>query len=312
MACFPARQLGAEDFCTDGCDGDVARSSTDRELCVASGARLTRCRPSQETQTPTCSPGFRCLRTDLIADEGVCLRVNVCAKNEDCPDPVRSTCSAEVLAGYYPNANPQLDHLYCVQEGCHSRGSACPPGETCLRNIVPPSSRPADICVPHCDSNLNCPPNHFCYKKVSGTGAPAVCIPGLLGFRCTSHVDCLVGECIPTGEADIALCSVRCERDADCTRPPMANATAPRRRRSAARHAGWTVTAVSRTHAAPDIRPTPPSSTMVSAFCPVGRTTLARAGSASRTPASISSIHPSVMRESSACFVAATRSASAT
>ncbi len=44
-----------------------------------------------------------------------------------------------------------------------------------------------------------------------------MCIPGLPGFRCSHDIDCLVGDCVPTGEG-FSLCALPCANDEDCAR----------------------------------------------------------------------------------------------
>jgi len=78
-------------------------------------------------------------------------------------------------------------------------------------------AHPPDICVPNCDSQQRCPPNFLCYRKVSSEAAPSVCIPGLLGFTCSSSIDCMIGECVNTG-IGYSVCTTECAEDADCLR----------------------------------------------------------------------------------------------
>jgi hypothetical protein len=55
-----------------------------------------------------------------------------CTEDDDCPNPVRSTCAATFLTELYAGATLQADHLYCLQKGCVSGGSSCAPGQSCL------------------------------------------------------------------------------------------------------------------------------------------------------------------------------------
>ncbi|HVR61697.1 MAG TPA: hypothetical protein VMU50_07340 [Polyangia bacterium] len=227
MTCFAARQLGGADFCTESC-GDEPMSLPDEDaVCVQGNAKLKACNPAADPSDASASCGqreFGCLRTDVLSDEGVCITMSPCLEDKDCPDPVRSTCAATFLKDLYAGAGDALraDHLYCLQKGCKKNASSCSPGETCLRDVIPEAANPPDICVPNCDSKLRCPPNHFCFQKISGPANPAVCIPGLLGFVCTSDVDCLMGTCQsdgdPTPDQGLKLCTTACERDDQCQR----------------------------------------------------------------------------------------------
>jgi hypothetical protein len=99
-------------------------------------------------------------------------------------------------------------------------GSSCGPGQSCLPTLVGAAAHPPDICVPNCDSQQRCPPNHFCFRKLSGSGSPPICLPGLLGFLCESDVDCIVGKCVSDNEPDAALelklCTVPCSHEDEC------------------------------------------------------------------------------------------------
>ncbi|MEA2700067.1 MAG: hypothetical protein QOI66_4338 [Myxococcales bacterium] len=219
MQCFAARQIGGADFCTQSC-GDVPMSLPDENaVCVQGNAKLKACDPTADD--PCGRREFGCLRTDVLSDEGICVTGSPCLQDDDCHDPVRSTCAATFLKGLYNKATDlKTDHLYCLQKGCKKNASSCSPGETCLRDVIPEAADPPDICVPNCDSHLRCPPNHFCFQKISGPANPAVCIPGLMGFVCTSDIDCLMGTCLsdqdPTPETGLKLCTTTCASDADC------------------------------------------------------------------------------------------------
>jgi hypothetical protein len=222
MACFAARQIGATDFCAKRCDAPL--STADGEVCLASQIDLRLCHPSEDvTIRPGAAcdqPDLACYRTDLLSDEGVCTTLNPCTEDVDCRDPVRSVCATSFLSTtIYPEAGAalQLDHLFCLQTGCQARGTSCSPGETCLQDVIPLAAHPPDICVPNCDSNLRCPPNFLCYKKVSTSVAPNVCIPGLLGFTCENAIDCMIGTCVDTG-IGYSVCTTACDSDADCQR----------------------------------------------------------------------------------------------
>jgi hypothetical protein len=219
MTCFAGRQLGLADFCVDRCE---TPGENEDSVCLESRARLGKCKPSRDAdavQFPRGACGNRelsCLRTDLLLDEGVCVMGTVCNQDRDCKGPERTTCAATVLRALIDSPIAHLDHLHCVQYGCQMRGAACSPGESCLPNLVATQSKPVDVCAPHCDSNLGCPPNHVCYRKVSMSQAsPTVCVAGLPSFRCTSRSDCLIGDCVEVVPT-IKACGVPCLSDDHC------------------------------------------------------------------------------------------------
>ena len=234
MACVPAYQLGGRNFCAPGLHGARAawptapRPSACRPEPGAGqqtpGARLARCDPSRPAGS--CDhEELSCLRTDLLKkDEGVCMTVNTCQEDRDCRDPVRSKCMGTLLRQTYDKAELITDQTYCLQADCRAHRTACSPGETCMSDVLPASSRPPDICVPNCDANGNCPPNYFCYSSVYSKKLPPICIPGLLGLRCSSNLDCLFGECVAS-DAGFKSCSVRCQSDVDCARFDSVHAT---------------------------------------------------------------------------------------
>ncbi|HMF41919.1 MAG TPA: hypothetical protein VKQ32_14695 [Polyangia bacterium] len=222
MTCFPASQLDGTDFCTQSCGEPMSLPAEDA-VCVQGGAKLASCNPD-DTTTPNGPCGrtdLGCLRTDVTIDEGVCVTMQPCSQDSDCPNPVRSTCAATFLTKLYAQ-NPDLhsDHLYCLQEGCVADGSNCGAGQACLPKLVAAAAHPPDICVPNCDSQDRCPPNHFCFSKLSGPGSPHICLPGLLGFECESDIDCMVGRCVSDDDPalPLRLCSVPCNNDPDCTK----------------------------------------------------------------------------------------------
>jgi hypothetical protein len=226
MVCYPASLLDGTDFCAPSCDPAAAPPLG--EVCVEGGAELGFCDPSVTNSCGQTALG--CLRTDVTSQEGVCTTMPPCTADEDCTDPVRSTCAATFLTQIYANASSALagptppaffpDHLYCLQKNCQSGQSSCSPGQSCLPLLVPAGAHAPDICVPNCDSQGNCPPNHSCFQKISGPANPAICIPGLLGFICEADINCLVGKCLsdgdPTPEQGLKLCTIDCGNDADC------------------------------------------------------------------------------------------------
>ena len=229
MGCFSASQVGGTDFCAMTCDYDPAAPKGDGLVCLKTNAdalprthniQLKTCKPSDDGVAPNSACGQKnlgCYRTDLVEDEGVCTTMNPCTNDQDCPDPVRSVCATTFLAEtVYPYAkNIKKDHMFCLQEGCKASGTTCSPGETCLRNVIPPEANPPDICVPNCDSSLDCPPNFLCYRKVSTVVTPKVCIPGLLGFTCADDMDCMLGTC-QSNDIGYKVCTTKCNAESDC------------------------------------------------------------------------------------------------
>ena len=135
MTCFTGGQLGGSDFCAEACD--PAHGSDDpRYTCVSSGALLQLCHPNAEG-SEGCPPELQCYRTDLLADEGVCLMMRVCAQDSDCSgDPARRICAASLVRSMYSLPTLKLDHLQCLQATCQSGGSLCSHGESCLANYT--------------------------------------------------------------------------------------------------------------------------------------------------------------------------------
>jgi hypothetical protein len=217
MTCFAGRQLGARDICVDGCTTERDERGGPASVCLSSGASLASCRPSARPgETGACTgDGLSCYRTNMVADEGVCMAISPCNADSDCRDPARATCFASLATLSYPRAALSTSNLHCLQIDCKAHQTDCPGGESCLPSVLPPESLPPDICVPHCDSNLNCPPNFFCARRTSGPPTPDVCIPGVPGLRCSSSLDCAIGECTDTGEG-FKICSTPCQRHEDC------------------------------------------------------------------------------------------------
>jgi hypothetical protein len=213
LVCYDATPLGGQPVCTEVCRQGETEGVHDGYACLASGIRLKTCRPQGGKTDPTwaCPPGLNCLRTDLFSDEGVCMSVRVCNADSDCAggDQAKRKCAGALLKETYPTAPIFTDSLQCMQDRCQSVGGSCPPGESCLAAIAATTSDIPDICVPNCDANMHCPPNFVCSREVSGPGAPRACVPGLPGNRCTSSLDCVLGDCTDTGEG-FSLCTTPC------------------------------------------------------------------------------------------------------
>jgi hypothetical protein len=216
MVCYTAQQIGGRDFCTDRCSEKEPDAERPGWRCADTRSRLRTCKPSDgERACP--QPETQCLRTNLLEDEGVCVTMSTCSSNDDCLDQTRPACMAPMIRDFYPHApGIKTDHSSCVQTGCVKFRTGCGRGESCLPLALPTSAADMDFCVPNCDRHLNCPPNYFCLRKVSGASEPAVCIPGILGFKCNSSMDCLLGECRESGS--FKVCTSRCDSDEDCAR----------------------------------------------------------------------------------------------
>ena len=231
MTCFPASQLDGTDFCTQSCGDQPMTFAVDSTVCVQGGAKLAFCNPD-DTATPSGPCGrsdLGCLRTDVTADEGVCLTMEPCSQDADCPNPVRSTCAATFLNELYskiPDPTPadlywHSDHLYCLQRDCVKGGSSCGPGQSCLPLLVTAAAHPPDICVPNCDAKDRCPPNHFCFSKLSGSGQPATSACPACSGSCASPTSTAWSASASattsrTKALRLKLCSVPCGNDADC------------------------------------------------------------------------------------------------
>jgi hypothetical protein len=221
MMCFAGRPLGGTDFCAERCPLDAQGMPVPGQggVCAQSGARLDTCNLAPGGDAECRNPALGCFRNNVLSDTGVCLTITPCTTDDQCRDPVRSVCASTFVKKIYQTPESlKNDHLWCLQAGCQERRTACSPGESCLRDLIPPSANPPDICVPDCDSNLRCPPAHECYRKTGGPAAPAICIPGLLGFGCDATIDCMMGECISIGQNLTKICSTKCSSDADCAR----------------------------------------------------------------------------------------------
>src|SRR5207245_1133817 len=107
-------------------------------------AKLRYCDPGDTTtpEGPCGRSDLGCLRTDVTAEEGVCMAMEPCTVDTDCPNPIRSTCAATFLKQLYPGADLHYDHLYCLQKSCVSDNAACAPGQSCLRKLIPAAANP--------------------------------------------------------------------------------------------------------------------------------------------------------------------------
>jgi hypothetical protein len=214
MVCYNgARVGGGSDFCAPGCD-PTSPSPDAHSLCTSTGALLRVCQPIGADDDPerSCPEGLHCFRTDLFKNEGVCLMMNVCDKNEDCPGSERTACASSIL-GALPRPL-HADHLHCVNPECSTENS-CGTDESCLSTgyVV---DKALNICVPNCDSKGHCPPAFACAQTSAAKGSPAMCLPGLPGVRCESDLDCVLGTCFDTGAGFSECVFSTCTVDQDC------------------------------------------------------------------------------------------------
>lgn len=218
MTCFAATQLGGTDFCAEACD-PAQPTEVSGFTCLTSGALLQLCKPNASAGNPSlgCPPGLACYRTDLLADVGVCIDMQVCSQDSDCTDPKHPTCAATIVRELQSTIPIMADHLQCVQRMCASGGSGCLPGESCLMDFYPNGTDLRDLCVPNCVADHQCPPNYGCAVTPASLGSAPVCLPGIPGVRCINDQDCVLGACLDTG-AGFSECvpPFPCTSDAQC------------------------------------------------------------------------------------------------
>jgi hypothetical protein len=110
------------------------------------------------------------------------------------------------------------DHLHCT--GVATPESTCPDGESGV-GMVTIQDVP-DICVPGCEvvpgteHRRPCHPTFTCVAAIEfSSRAPATCVPGLPGYRCSGEHSCLVGDCVETG-LGFSVCTIPCASDSTC------------------------------------------------------------------------------------------------
>jgi hypothetical protein len=209
MVCYPGHLLGGSDFCTETCDPDVAPVDA-RFACIDAiasnekGALVQRCQPS--AAAGSCPSGLACYRTDVLADEGLCVTTHTCSDQSDCNGLGRTCGSKYAVEIGGSSLGLQSDNLHCVQETCSTVGSMCMPDQACLFDFYASGDVLPDICVPKCDRG-RCPPNFSCARTPQSLGSPDICVPGVAGTRCTKSQDCLLGDCLDTG-AGFRVCTL--------------------------------------------------------------------------------------------------------
>jgi hypothetical protein len=225
MTCVAATQLGGTDFCTGRCD--PAQGSPDpRFVCTSSGALLQTCSPILGATNPAfgCPAGLSCYRTDVLADDGLCIQMPVCSKDTDC-GALRPACAATLLKKR-TSLPIFADNLQCLQTDCGAGKTDCPPGDACLAAYYDGVDT-YDICVPTCDGSKQCPPNFTCAFSPAASGSPSLCLPGVAGIRCHDSQDCIVGDCVDTGAGfnECIITVLPCQTNLDCAVLNGASAT---------------------------------------------------------------------------------------
>jgi len=208
MTCFPASQLGGEDFCAPACDPEQDGPAPPAgHTCVSAGALLRTCKP---TAANACPEGLACYRTSLLGDAGVCLKsVPVCTSEGACSGE-RLVCGGSIVSELAPTGlTIPLAGFPCLPGNCLR--DSCPPDKYCLGDGFEYERSIANLCVPKCVDG-KCPPDFSCQQHLDDW----ICIPGVPGARCTSDEGCLLGSCVDTG-VEFKMCSIGCSDDANGT-----------------------------------------------------------------------------------------------
>jgi hypothetical protein len=209
MVCYAGHLLGGQDFCAPPCDPGQLPAD-DRFTCLSSGALVQKCKPAggPDDARYACPDKLSCYRTDLMNNEGICLMMNVCTKDDDCGGSPGKVCAGTLVRRVIASAD-SLDtgSLQCIQDECENLASGCPSDQACLSKVYSTGNVLPEICVPRC-ANARCPPNFSCARKDDWSpGAEAVCVPGMPGVRCDHDDDCVIGECLDTG-AGFHVCTL--------------------------------------------------------------------------------------------------------
>lgn len=191
--------------CAETCDGVC--TGGDEPLC------LRACRIAEDgTPGPCPSDDYRCVRTSIERDDGICYPITTCRDDADCG--AEEVCLSEYLRDLNPD-NPQLfDNLYCVPRA-DDTGEGCPPGSS-TRPFWSPEDGDVPICYPDCTvTDTRCPPGMGCLTQlqqlsaIDGIDGPQ-CALGNYGLSCEDDSNCFVGKCLDTGIAQGKICTVTC------------------------------------------------------------------------------------------------------
>jgi hypothetical protein len=219
MTCVSSASLGGGSFCAETCDPN--ETAPLGSTCTASGALLQQCTPNvdagADASVVECPAGLSCYRTSLAENRGLCLSVPTCTDNSECG--TGTICASAVVKAQLPPALASAvtaDHLHCLRGGCKSSGMSCPTGQVCIGSVLAFDPDIDNLCVPACDSNKDCPPNFTCLRNPeTAPGGPHMCFPGMVGARCSTDQNCLIGACTDVG-VEFDVCSLPCATDAQC------------------------------------------------------------------------------------------------
>lgn len=221
MTCASAAGLGGGSFCAETCDPKNPSAVPAGFGCTAAGALLQECTPATgagaDGAVIDCPEGLSCYRTSLLENRGVCLSLDTCSSDGECGPG--TTCASTVVQKQFPPAIRSLaatDHLHCVSSGCKASGTACPTGQVCVGSSLAFGPEIDNLCVPRCTSNKDCPPNFSCLRNPeTAPGAQEMCFPGMVGARCATAQNCLIGACTDVG-VEFNVCSLPCADDRTC------------------------------------------------------------------------------------------------
>jgi hypothetical protein len=122
---------------------------------------------------------------------------------------------------------------YCLQGACKANQTACQPGSTCLLDKLPPSIAAADLCVPDCSPQGECPPDTICMADSFPASDARLCVPGFFGFPCRTDLSCYTtgascrGLLDPAAPVQVSACASSCASNADCAAIPPSNGQSP-------------------------------------------------------------------------------------
>jgi hypothetical protein len=227
FVCYSAAQSIGAAICVPRCD-PTTPSSCDG-ACSTGGACLRRCTVESGGG---CAPGLTCVRTTISTlesgtNDGVCLPINAgCTVSSDCQSSIFNVCLPDI------DLIVKSDQLaasgsICFQGACAANGSACEPGSSCVRDVVPQNITQApDVCSPNCttvgDGGVNqCLVGFTCLSDAFPQSRARVCAPGAPGWLCVDDLGCLAGKCadwanVSPSMAAFRTCSPKCATDDDC------------------------------------------------------------------------------------------------